>query len=207
MAGTYDSEVGLARLYTNGVLAASKTTLVGGTPLAGLPIRQSSQPLLFGKLGHFSVFNYARGEMDEVRIWSVARSGADIARDMSCPLSGSESGLVGYWDFESGAVNDVTGKHPAGVMTGNVSVVPIEGIDEVHAGCGRPEFTSIALGTDGFPKFTVRGRVGLDHRIDVSTDLLNWAPLITLANPLGSFEFVDPSVTNFPARFFRVVVP
>ena len=41
-------------------------------------------------------------KMDEVRIWSVARSEADIKRDMKTKLKGSEAGLVAYYNLDEG---------------------------------------------------------------------------------------------------------
>ena len=43
------------------------------------------------------------GGIDEVRIWDHARTGAEILLDMNQELTGSESGLVAYYDFNEGA--------------------------------------------------------------------------------------------------------
>jgi Concanavalin A-like lectin/glucanases superfamily len=51
---------------------------------------------------------YFNGQIDEVRIWNVARSAADIQQTMSVRLTGSEPGLVAYWRFDE--------------MTGDVAV-------------------------------------------------------------------------------------
>ncbi|QJW90214.1 hypothetical protein HNV11_12930 [Spirosoma taeanense] len=45
---------------------------------------------------------YLKGQMDEVRIWSVARSAADINTFKNKSLSGNEYGLFAYYDFEDG---------------------------------------------------------------------------------------------------------
>jgi hypothetical protein len=85
VVATYQSSDGLHQIFTNGVLAESSTTDADKvTSLAGKALRQTSQPLYFGKLGHFSVFNFARGDMDEVRIWNKARTQAEIAATLSC---------------------------------------------------------------------------------------------------------------------------
>ena len=41
-----------------------------------------------------------KGAIDEVRIWNVARTDADIQHDYERILQGNETGLVGYWRFE-----------------------------------------------------------------------------------------------------------
>jgi hypothetical protein len=56
--------------------------------------------------------NFYSGLMDEVRIWNVARTAAEIASDMTASLSGSEPGLVAYWPMNEGAGDtafDLTG--------------------------------------------------------------------------------------------------
>jgi hypothetical protein len=63
--------------------------------------------------------NLYRGLMDEVRVWTVTRTAADIQADMHHRAAGSEPGLVAYWTFDdaqpgglsgdaSGSGNDVT---------------------------------------------------------------------------------------------------
>lgn len=42
------------------------------------------------------------GVMDEVRLWTVYRTEADIKRDMKVKLKGTEAGLVAYWNLDEG---------------------------------------------------------------------------------------------------------
>src|SRR5438552_7572575 len=42
----------------------------------------------------------ANSVIDEVRLWNVARTQADIRADMNRPLSPPVAGLVGYWRFD-----------------------------------------------------------------------------------------------------------
>ena len=51
-------------------------------------------------LGNGSSYQYT-GDMDEVRIWSEARSQADIAQYMNEELDGQETNLKAYYDFNS----------------------------------------------------------------------------------------------------------
>jgi hypothetical protein len=64
--------------------------------------------------------DYYQGKMDEVRVWNVARTQAQILDNMYCSLSGSISGLVANYTFDKGTPNG----NNAGVttltdMTGN----------------------------------------------------------------------------------------
>ena len=66
----------------------------------------------FGKINRTS--NNLIGDMDEVRIWNVARTETEIREKMFGYLNGSEPGLVGNWQFNEGAGNtvyDIAGGH------------------------------------------------------------------------------------------------
>ena len=121
VAVTYVSSSGICRLFTNGVLAVSTGLDASGTSLLqGKRLRQTTLPLIFG--GVPSAF--ARGGLDDVRIWRVARNGALIQRDMTRRLTGSESNLVAYWTFENSNANDVTSHGHDGAFFGNVTTRP-----------------------------------------------------------------------------------
>jgi len=85
-------------LYIDGALAASK----GGT----IPNPASSTPLRFGRQ-YGGNGEYWAGDIDEVRIWNVARSASDLQLNLSNRLAGTESGLIGYWRLDEGANNVV----------------------------------------------------------------------------------------------------
>jgi hypothetical protein len=92
VAATFNN--GTVKLYVNGALNRTVSGVL--TPLI------STEPVAFGREGTFSggTFN---GIIDEIRIWNVVRSGRQIARFLTRPLQGSETGLVGYWRFDQGA--------------------------------------------------------------------------------------------------------
>jgi hypothetical protein len=85
--------------YLNGQLAYS-------APLASTTLGTNNNPFRLGdRLSSNSMFN---GRMDEVRVWNVARSQADIARDMHLKIDPtSQTGLLGYWDFNEPSGNTV----------------------------------------------------------------------------------------------------
>jgi hypothetical protein len=56
-----------------------------------------------------------RGALDELRIWNTARTQQEILDNMDNPLTGSETGLVAYYDFDQGI--------PGGINTGIASVL------------------------------------------------------------------------------------
>jgi hypothetical protein len=111
VAVTFDS--GTARLYINGALDTTVTGLV-------LP-NISDRPLSFGHEGPpFNGWLY-NGVLDDIRLWNVTRTGAQILSSMSVALSGSTSGLVGYWRLNEGTGDitlDATG-HGLNAQLGN----------------------------------------------------------------------------------------
>ncbi len=58
-----------------------------------------NHPLYIGRQGQGCTCNYFKGKMDEIRIWSTARSLADIQKTMGQKLTGQENNLVVYLDF------------------------------------------------------------------------------------------------------------
>ena len=74
--------VGSRKTVTGGMLATARTALtIGGNPRGA----------------------YFNGEIDELRMWNVARTQAEIMATMNTTLAGNEPGLVGYWKFDDGA--------------------------------------------------------------------------------------------------------
>jgi hypothetical protein len=89
------------RIYRNGVLEAQK---------AGM--RAFSRGAFDLRLGSLGGGNFFNGRLDEVRIWSVARSAAEIAAKYNTTLVGNEPGLVAYWRCDEGtgtSLDDLAG--------------------------------------------------------------------------------------------------
>jgi hypothetical protein len=102
VAVTYNAGTGAMSLYKNGVLVST----AGAVPAYTETLQQ---------IGTFSSGNFFNGAIDEVRIWNVARSAAEILSTMSCALNGSEAGLIAYYNFNQGA----QGGNNAGLTTLN----------------------------------------------------------------------------------------
>ena len=52
--------------------------------------------------------NYFSGNINDVTIWNLALTQQEIQSFMTTPPAGSESGLVGYWNFNAGTGTTVT---------------------------------------------------------------------------------------------------
>ncbi len=67
------------------------------------------------------------GQIDEVRVWNLARTEDEIRSDMNIQLNGDEPGLVGYWKFdeeENGQITDATPNKNDGKLIGNAKLEP-----------------------------------------------------------------------------------
>ena len=88
----------LMKVYINGELKVTDNRYAGQVSVAA-PIRY------LGK-----ITNNFKGVIDEVRIWNISRSEAEINATKNAVLTGIESGLIGYWNFDSASspVNDLS---------------------------------------------------------------------------------------------------
>ena len=81
------------------------------------PARIISNYALIGSYNN--VIQYWNGQIDDVRIWNVARTQTQIQANMYTPLQGNESGLVALYDFEDGTGTTATDR--AGSNHGTLS--------------------------------------------------------------------------------------
>ncbi|MCF8230130.1 MAG: LamG domain-containing protein, partial [Bacteroidales bacterium] len=83
-------------LYIDGSNVASTSFAVG-------PLQSNPQPFDVGRYYYSGGYKkYFHGYMDDFRVYSYARTGAQIASDMTTLPTGSESGLELAWLYEEG---------------------------------------------------------------------------------------------------------
>jgi len=113
------------RTYVNGAIGIT-TNATGGT--TALATAQSTVTIGC----NFQNMNCFNGLLDELRIWNVARSAAQISASYNRTLVGDEAGLVGYWKFDDApgsttAADSVGGgrtAHPGALMANTGSPRP-----------------------------------------------------------------------------------
>ncbi|MBT6711269.1 MAG: LamG domain-containing protein, partial [Candidatus Marinimicrobia bacterium] len=88
-------------IYVDGELDASGTISSHSGDLS------NNEPLEIGvDLNHIT--QYADGKLDDISFWNKVLTEGEIQASMSTSLSGSENGLVGYWNFNEGTGTTLT---------------------------------------------------------------------------------------------------
>lgn len=141
VACVHDTTQNQLRLYINGALDSTVTY----TSLGDIT---NSDDLVLGASG----FGSFEGQIDEVRVWDVARSSEEIASSITTPLVGNEPDLVGYWPFDEdgdeAAVGRVSGSSYC-LLSGGVyrseDVAPVD-VSAVTGSDGSFSLTGIPYG-------------------------------------------------------------
>jgi hypothetical protein len=145
LAGVYDGTHWL--LYRNGVLIDSSAATTQGA----LPV--SSTDWAIGARGT-GTERFFQGSIDDVRIWNVGRSAAQVQADMGSALAGAPAGLVADYRFdETDGVTaaDATANHNTGMLGGSNSNHAPTRVAGVVLGNSTLAFTPAGTGT-----YTVR---------------------------------------------------
>ena len=122
IAWTWDSVTGTSLFYKNGELVHSNgnwrtayNITQNGSFVVGLDQDDVG--------GAFSDSEAFLGEIDELRIWNVVRSPAEIQSAMDASIGGDEAGLIGCWNFEDGTADDLTVNANDLTLFGNSQIV------------------------------------------------------------------------------------
>jgi len=113
VVGMLDTDDNEARIYYDGNLVASKSVFS--------EIGSATALTYIGSRGGNEMF--FDGIVDEVRLWNTARSQSEIQEYMYKQLTGTEPGLVAYWQFDEGVGNiafDKTINENHGTLFGGV---------------------------------------------------------------------------------------
>lgn len=118
------------RHYINGELAASFAETG--------PLTSSANELRIGS--DVSWEFTPSGSIDEVRLWNVARSQAQLRADMDNPISAPQAGLIAVWALDGNA-SDVVGPHDGAPQGAGVGALTFP----VAFDCGASGATTLCL--------------------------------------------------------------
>jgi len=129
------------RFYVDGIEDANSPSITTGTGDT-----DSGTNLFIGKRINPGEELWLNGLIDEVRIWNVARAQDEIQANMYNELTGSEAGLVAYYDFDepvgSTLVHDRTANGNDGTLYGDAQFVESTRPTEPVADTTPPVITS-----------------------------------------------------------------
>ena len=125
LAGTYDGSS--LKIYVDG-------TLQGTLSAPGITVDVTNGLLVIGNATQLN--NQMNGEIDEVRIWSVARTQSEIQSGMAGEVGSSTPNLAGYWRLNGNGTDEIAARN----------LTPSSGVTFVTPG----KFNGAALiGTEG----------------------------------------------------------
>lgn len=118
LAFTYNHVDGHEVLYVDGTVVATATA-------SGVPAYDATPLRIGDDINYGGSDGWLYGKIDEVRIWSVVRSAAEIQQDLSECTAGAAAGLAGYWPLNDGAgqtATDVSGNGNHGQLGATAGV-------------------------------------------------------------------------------------
>ena len=107
------------KLYLNGVL-------VGEDSFSGSFSSVGNTEMNFFGRSQWEDNSDFKGQIDEVRVWKVARTKGQIRSTMHKRLTGREPNLVGLWNFDAGDARDLSASNHHGQMVGAARCVAEE---------------------------------------------------------------------------------
>jgi len=119
----YDGTQGKGRrlIYRDGSLVAYEAPEDSPSPETPpeptVPPYQGTGPFYVGKFPSGWSFH---GQLDEVRIWDIARTAGEISENRDQTLTGSEAHLVAYWRFDDGPGSSEAADSSAGGRHGTL---------------------------------------------------------------------------------------
>jgi hypothetical protein len=207
--GSQTGNANRLKIYINGVL---QTLTFSGTIPATVATNAST--LNLGSAG--GTASYWSGNMDEVRLWSVARTQAQIQASMNTELCGSTTGLVAYYNFNQGTaagtntgITALTNSSPTTGLNGTLTNFALTGATSnwITSSNGVATATFVNSNTAattclGTAALSVNTTTATDIKWYNSTTLVNTAsPVTTVAGGNGSGSAANqlnspPGVSN-----------
>ena len=130
-----NTELGFSS-YVDGNLVESRDS-------SDVPIPDYKTNVYFGSFN--GVGEFTNGQLDEIAIWKRALSAEEVKKSYKIQYTGEESGLIGYWNFEDGGANDLSGNNYDGELNGDAKIIEAVGIRGLP---GKYELLNVIAGED-----------------------------------------------------------
>ena len=137
VAASYDGDS--SRLFVNGIQVASSYFHGTMNPNFAFPVR-------IGRLADAgqTQTRYFSGQIDEVRIWNIAKPQAEILAGYNRHISPTSTGLVGYWNFNIASGTTVPDQTASG-NTGTFNTITLSTNVPFYQATAMPVITTNGL--------------------------------------------------------------
>ena len=123
---------------------------------------------------------------------------------------GYQNAVTGFGMFETDfdlRAMGLDGKFLKSITFTKASNASVTGVFAIS---GEPNlsvnFKSISVLPDGRAQVTLSGFPRVSYRIDSSTNLIDWVPVIAVSNPSGTSQVIDAGAINQIRLFYRAVI-
>ena len=135
---------------------------------------------------------------------------AGLGRDHSTGTPvGYQNGATGFGMFETDFDLHAMGLESKALKSVTFTKASSASVTGIFAISGQPNlnisFRPISLLSNGQTQLTLSGFPGVTYRIDSSTNLTDWVPLVVVSSPTGVSQFTDPGVATQNRRFYRAI--
>jgi hypothetical protein len=84
---------------------------------------------------------------------------------------------------------------------------PVSQVESQVQSLEPPQLGSVTLVSGGGVQIALTGGIGQAYTVQASTNLVDWVAVTNILLSSGSGQFIEYSVTNYPQRFYRAVIP
>lgn len=179
--------------FLNGVKGGSRSGIRNAPAQSGLQGQFAFGRSTQTKLGTGEYFG---GELDEIRVWNIARTDEDLTSARFNLLAGDEPGLVFNWRGNPLATDPISDNSPNNNNGQNVGA-------NVNLSTAPLTFSARRNGPNEIEtQFVIKG--GSLYRLESSPNLTNWTPVSTNTAPTSGYVRLPQALpTQAGALFFR----
>jgi hypothetical protein len=190
------------KFYKNGVMVYSSSTAA--------TLGSSANEMRIGRGGN----DPASGNLDEIRLWNVVRTDAEISSQMCNKwISNSSTGLIGKWHLDSNLVDSIHGWN--GTISGNVGYdtvtwCPITGIQQISTTVPKDYVLEQNYPNPFNPTTTIKFSIPKEGYVEMKLFDVTGREVATLVSDpfkAGTYEIdFDGTKLSSGVYFYKVVV-
>ena len=192
VAGSFDGDS--SRLFVNGVQVASQYFHGSMKPNTAFPMRIGR--LCDAGQTDSRAFN---GQIDEVRIWNIAKPQAEILAGYNRHISPTSNGLVGYWNFNIASGTTVSDQTSSG-NTGTFNTVTLSTNVPFYQATTMPVITANGLNLSSTSAFTYQWNYNGQPIANVTTQnytvTQNGTYTVSITDSIGCPAISNPVIIN-----------